>query len=164
MNSNASPEDSRWNGGVPTAIDPRIVALVVALAGLAASLNVPYGGIEFAAVAFLALSIIGIAAHYVGQRRLQRITSGLATHWAEHGAEIEAIRHKSGWGRTSWVVQTSAGPITVTGLALAPLSKVSIEWQGTGDVLQAAEAEDRIETLAAEWYQEVVEIPAATKP
>ncbi|WP_254862168.1 hypothetical protein [Halovivax gelatinilyticus] len=161
MTGDASTETGRWDGGVPTAIDPRIVALVVVLAGLAASLNVPYGGIEFAAVAFCALTIVGICAHVLGQRRLQRITAGLADHWDEHGASVEAVSHADGWGRTSWVVSTSAGSITVTGLALAPLSKVSIEWQGTGDVLQASEAEDRLESLAAEWYQEVVEIPAS---
>lgn len=152
----------RWDGTVPRAIDPRVVALVIVLAGLAASVNVPYGGLPLAGVAFLVLTGGGLVAHVLGQRRIRRITAGLAERWDENGGDVRAVERASGWSRTTWVVHTAAGPVTITGLALAPLSKVSIEWQGTGDVLQASTAEDRLDALATEWYREVVEIPGAT--
>ncbi|WP_247731378.1 hypothetical protein [Halovivax limisalsi] len=144
-----------WDDRVEGAFDPRVVALIVVLSGLAASVNVPYGGFAFAAAAFLLLCAAGLLAHFAGQRRLQRITAGLAAHWEAHGATVEGITRDRGWSRTAWVVHTTAGPITVSGLALAPLSKVSIEWEGTGDVLAATDAEERLDSLAAEWYQEV---------
>lgn len=153
---------SRWDGTVPRAVDPRVVALVIGLAGLAASVNLPYGGLPLAVVAFVLLASGGVAAHVLGQRRLRRITAGLARRWDENGGDVTGIERPSGWKRTTWVVHTTAGPVTITGLALAPLSKLSIEWEGTGDVLQASAAEDRLDSLATEWYREVVEIPAAT--
>lgn len=153
---------SRWDGAVPRAIDPRVLALVIVLAGLAASVNLPYGGLPLAIVAFLVLASAGVVAHVLGQRRLRRITAGLAQRWDENGGDVTGIERPSGWTRTTWIVHTAGGPVTITGLALAPLSKVSIEWDGTGDVLQASAAEDRLDSLATEWYREVVEIPGAT--
>lgn len=160
MSADQSTGRSRWDGSVPRSIDPRLLALVVVLSGLAASVNVPYGGLPLAVVAFVLLAGGGIAAHVHGQRRLRRITTGLAERWDDHGGDVEAVERASNWTRTTWVVHTAAGPVTISGLALAPLSKVAIEWQGTGDVLQASAAEDRLDSLATEWYQEIVEIPA----
>ncbi|ELY83376.1 hypothetical protein C487_00760, partial [Natrinema pallidum DSM 3751] len=37
-----------WNGTVPNAIDARVLGVVVVTAGLAASINVPYGGLPMA--------------------------------------------------------------------------------------------------------------------
>lgn len=154
MSADQSTGRPHWDGTVARSIDPRLVALVVVLSGLAASLNVPYGGVPFAAVAFVFLTAFGVAAHLVGQRRLRRVTAGLAERWSEHGGEVKAVEAAPGW-ETTWIVHTDSGPLTVSGLALAPLSKVSIEWEGTGDVLQVSDAEDRLDSLATEWYEEV---------
>lgn len=155
MTAEPTSDRAGWDDRVQSAIDLRVVALIVVLAGLAASVNVPYGGLAVAAVAFVLLSVVGLLAHVVGQRRLKRITAGLAANWDARGATVEGVTRDRGWSRTTWVVHTTAGPITVSGLALAPLSKVAIEWEGTGDVLAATDAEARLDSLAAEWYQEV---------
>ncbi|WP_290817133.1 hypothetical protein [Halovivax sp.] len=150
-----------WDGTVPSAFDWRVVGLVVVLAALAASFNLPHGGPAFAAGAFVLLTAGGLAAHALGERRLRRITTGLAERWDADGARIESVSGSAGLTGTEWTIRTASGPVVVRGLALAPLSKLSIEWQGTGDVLEASDAEARLDALAEEWYREVVEFPSA---
>ena len=144
-----------WNGTVPSTVDWRIVALVIGLAALAASLNLSYGGVAIALVAFGALAGGGVFAHLLGVRRLRRITDGLVDRWTADGLRVEDVTGSTGLTGTAWTVHTEAGPITVTGLALAPLSKLSIEWQGTGDIVTATEATERLDELADEWRHEM---------
>jgi len=51
--------------------------LVVVTAALAASINVPYGGLPMAAAAFVLLASGGVALHLLGERKLRRITDEL---------------------------------------------------------------------------------------
>ncbi|MFC3956954.1 hypothetical protein [Halovivax cerinus] len=148
-----------WDGSVPRSVDVRVLGLAIGLSAVAASVNVPFGGGALAIVAFGILSGGAILAHLHGQCRLRRITAGLATRW-DDGGRVATVEHASGWTRTTWVVHTAAGPVTISGLALTPFSKVSIEWDGTSDVLGATTAEQRLDALATEWFQEVADGPA----
>lgn len=147
-----------WNGVVPVALDWRVVSLVLVLSTLAASLNVPNGGIPFALTAFVLLTGGGVVGHVLGERRLRRITAELARRWDESGARIEDVTRSGSLTGTAWTVHTAAGPVTITGFALAPISKVALEWQGTGDVHSARDVENRLETLATEWRREFFEL------
>lgn len=147
----------RWDGTVPRPVDLRLLGVVGGLAALAASVNVPFGGLPFAVIAFGVLATGGVLAHIRGRHRLHRITSGLAERWDEDGTGVEAVELAAGRTRTTWVVRTAAGPVTISGLALAPVSKVAIEWRGTTDVLPATDAEDRLDTLATSWFREVTD-------
>lgn len=149
--------DADWSQAVPTALDWRVVGLVLVLSALAASLNVPFGGVPVAVAAFGVLAVGGFVGHVVGERRVRRVTAGLVERWADSGAGIEGVSRSADVAGTAWTVHTSNGPVTVRGLALAPISKVSIEWQGTGDALDASEAEERLDRLADEWVAELVE-------
>lgn len=146
---------TRSSRTVPTAFDVRIVALVVVLAALAASVNVPYGGLEFAVVAFAILVAAGIGAHVVGERRLRQFTDDLVGHWVDAGGAVENVTRSSDGRRTEWTVHTPEGPITVGGLALAPISKVSLEHRGVGDTVSVTDATRDVDRLAEEWYREV---------
>ena len=139
----------------PTAFDVRVVALVAVLAAIAASVNVPYGGLEFAVVAFVLLGVGGIGAHVVGERRLRRLTDDLVARWIDAGGQVEDVTRSTNGRRTEWTVHTPEGPITVGGLAFAPISKVSLEHHGVGDTVSVADATRDLDRLAAEWYQEV---------
>ena len=155
-----SPESDRASGAassraVPTAFDVRVVALVVVLAALAASVNVPYGGLEFAIVAFVLLGVGGIGAHVVGERRLRRLTDDLVSRWIDAGGQVEDVTRSSSGRRTAWTVHTPEGTITVSGLALAPISSVSLEHRGVGDTVSVADATRDLDRLAEEWYREV---------
>ena len=142
---------------VPNAFDARIVGFVLAVAVLAASVNLPYGGPTVAVTAFATLTVGGIVAHILGERRLRRLTADLVSRWEDTDGRIESVTRSSAGLRTEWTVHTSAGPVTVGGLALTPLSRLSIEWRGTGDAVAASSAEDRIDRLATEWYREIFE-------
>lgn len=142
---------------IPSAFDARIVAFVVAVAVLAASVNLPYGGPAVAIAAFALLTTGGIAAHLLGERRLRRLTAGLVERWTDTGVQIENVTRSSAGLRTEWTVHTTAGPITVGGLALAPISRISLEWQGIGDAMPASSASERLDQLATEWYREIFE-------
>lgn len=142
---------------VPIALDWRVVVLVLVLSALAASLNVPFGGIPVAGAAFAILACGGLVGHVVGERRIRRITAGLVERWADAGARIEGVSRSNDVSGTAWTVHTSNGPVIVRGLALAPISKVTIEWRGMGDAVDASEAADQLDRLADEWFQELVE-------
>ncbi|MCU4926398.1 hypothetical protein OB905_10435 [Halobacteria archaeon AArc-dxtr1] len=155
----AAPEaEATWSGTVPTAFDARIVGLVVAAAALAASLNVPYGGIPMAAAAFGVLTVVGVAGHALGQRRLRRLTDELAARWSARGGTIEAVTRSSDGLRTEWTLHTPDGPVTVGGIALAPVSQLSIEWNGIRDSTPVGDAEKNIEGLAESLYREIFEL------
>lgn len=155
MQANSSSKRVPGRDSVPNAFDARIVGFVLAVAVLAASVNLPYGGPAVAVAAFAILTVSGILAHVHGERRLRRLTVGLVERWTDAGGRVESVTRSSAGLRTEWTVHTSAGPVTVGGLALTPLSQLSIEWQGTGDAVAASSAEDRIDRLAAEWYREI---------
>ena len=147
-----------WNGAVPVALDWRVVGLVLGLSALAASLNVPNAGIPFALAAFGLLAGGGVVGHVLGERRLRRITTELVERWGAEGTQIEDVTRSGGVTGTAWTVHTADGPVTVKGFALAPLSKVSVEWQGTSDVHGARDVENRLDGLAAEWHREFFEL------
>ncbi|THE64155.1 hypothetical protein D8Y22_14690 [Salinadaptatus halalkaliphilus] len=152
-----------WSGTVPTAFDARVLGLVVVTAGLAASLNVPYGGIAFALAAFVVLAGLGILSHVLGERQLRRLADRLIEHWTDAGGQIEAVTKSSNGMRTEWTVQTPDGTVTVGGVALAPISRLSVEWQGVGDSVAASDAEREIDSLAADLYEEIFVIGTATQ-
>lgn len=143
-----------WNGAVPATIDLKTVALIVGVASFAASLNVPYGGLSVAAVAFFVLVVLGVACHHHGERRLRQFTDRVVDHWVERGVIIQDVSRSNGL-RTGWTIQTSEGEITVGGLALTPISQLSIRWQGVGDSIALSAAETDLERLAEEWYLEI---------
>ncbi|MWV39896.1 hypothetical protein [Natrialba sp. INN-245] len=150
-----------WNGTVPNAFDSRILGFVGVTAALAASLNVPYGGVAFAVAAFGVLAAIGVVVHVLGERKLRRITDGLVERWASSGAEIEDVTRSSEGMRTEWTVRTPNGTVTIGGVALVPIARLSVEWQGVGDSMDASEAEADLDQLAASLYEEIFEIQAA---
>ncbi|MDQ2051251.1 hypothetical protein RBH26_12255 [Natronolimnohabitans sp. A-GB9] len=158
----ASPETS-WSGTVPSAVDLRVVGVVVVTGGLAASLNVPYGGMVMAIAAFVALVGGGIVAHLLGERKLRRITDGLVERWVEAGGHVEEVTRSSDGMRTEWIVHTPDGEITIGGLALVPIARLTVEWQGVGDTMDASEAETHLDALADSLYEEIFEIGSATK-
>lgn len=153
-----SSSDGGWNGSVPTAFDARVLALVGAVAAFAASVNLPYGGLPAAVAAFGLLASGGVVGHVLGERRLRRLTDDLVAQWAEAGGRIHGVSRSSAGIRTEWTVHTPSGPITVGGLALAPITRLSIDWQGTGDAFDASEVEARLDSIGEEWYREVFEI------
>ncbi|TYT61491.1 hypothetical protein [Natrialba swarupiae] len=153
--------ETGWNGTVPNAFDSRILGFVGVTAALAASLNVPYGGVAFAVAAFGVLAAIGVVVHVLGERKLRRITDGLVERWASSGAEIEDVTRSSEGMRTEWTVRTPNGTVTVGGVALVPIARLSVEWQGVGDSMDASEAEADLDHLAASLYEEIFEIQAA---
>lgn len=149
-----------WSGTVPTAFDGRILAVVVILAGLAATLNVPYGGLPLAGAAFVVLVSLGTIGHVLGERQLRRLTDGLLERWLEAGAPIEDVHRSSNGLRTEWTVVTPSGDVTIGGLALVPIGRFAVEWNGVGDSVVAAEAGDHLDMLAADLYEEIFEIGA----
>ncbi|MDJ1432300.1 hypothetical protein [Halostagnicola sp. A-GB9-2] len=151
--------DTDWTDTIPSAFDARVLGLVVTLAGLAASVNVPYGGLPMAGVAFATLTVIGVVGHVLGERKLRRITDGLAERWSQKGVAIERVTRSSSGMRTQWTLHTPDGDVTVGGLALAPMSRLSIEWDGISDSMSAGEAESDLETLANGLYREIFELP-----
>ncbi|WP_049926911.1 hypothetical protein [Halopiger goleimassiliensis] len=155
--------EADWSGTVPNAFDGRVLGFVVVIAGLAASLNVPYGGIPFAAVAFVVLAVLGVVAHVLGERQLRRITDGLVERWVEAGGHVEDVTRSDSGMRTEWTVHTPDGDVTIGGIALVPISRVSIEWQGVTDSMDASEADENIDALAASLYEELFEIGPATR-
>lgn len=162
MQLEKSSQRGEWSGTVPTAVDVRVLGLVVATAGLAASVNIPYGGLPFAVVAFVILAAGGTAVHLLGERQLRRITDGLVERWVDAGGDVESVTRSSDGMRTEWTVRTPHGDVVVGGVALAPITKLSIEWQGMDDTMDAADAEEHLDRLAAGLYEEIFEIGAAT--
>lgn len=158
-----STRESRWSGTVPSAVDARILGLVVVVGGLAASVNLPYGGVPTALAAFAILAGGGVAAHVLGERKLRRITDGLVERWVDAGAHIEDVTRSSDGMRTEWRIQTPDGDVVIGGLALLPISKLSVEWQGVGDTMDASEAEENIDALAKGLYAEFFEMGEATQ-
>ncbi|TMT87731.1 hypothetical protein E2L06_14485 [Haloterrigena sp. H1] len=152
-----------WSGTVPSAIDVRVLGLVVVTAALAASINVPYGGLAMAAVAFALLSGGGIALHLLGERKLRRLTDDLVERWIAAGGEIEAVTRSSAGMETAWHVHTPDGEIVIGGVALVPIARLSVEWQGISDTMAAGEAEANIDRLAESLYREIFEIGSATQ-
>ncbi|WP_312912357.1 hypothetical protein [Natronosalvus caseinilyticus] len=146
-----------WDGTVPNAFDLRVVALILVASGLAASANLTAGGLEFALVAFGLLVVAGIAAHWLGQRRVRRVTESLVEEWVAAGGSVESVTRSASWLRTEWIVRTNEGPVTVGGLALVPISRVSITWRGLGESHAVSVASADLESLAAEWYAEIFE-------
>ncbi|MFC4543107.1 hypothetical protein ACFO5R_14350 [Halosolutus amylolyticus] len=151
-------QETTWSGTVPTAVDARVLGLVVVTAALAASLNVPYGGLLLAGVAFVVLAIGGGVVHLLGERRLRRITDGLVDRWLDAGAQITDVTRSSSGMRTEWTVYTPEGEITIGGVALVPVSRLAVEWQGVGDAMDAGEAEADLDRLAESLYAEIFEI------
>ncbi|QLG49447.1 hypothetical protein [Natrinema halophilum] len=146
-----------WSGTVPSAVDPRVLGLIVVTAGLAASINVPYGGWPAAAAAFALLSGGGIALHVLGERKLRRITDGLVERWDTAGGRIEDVTRSSNGMQTEWRVHTPDGEIVIGGIALIPIARLTIEWRGIGDTMAASEAESNLDQLAAGLYREIFE-------
>lgn len=146
------------NESIPSALDGRVLGLVVVVAALAASLNLAYGGLPVALVAFVTLSLAGIAGHVLGERKLRRLTDRLASRWHSNGGRIERISRSANGMRTEWTLHTPDGPITVGGLALVPISRLSIEWQGITDSMPVSEAEQEFESLADGLYREIFEL------
>ncbi len=147
-----------WSGTIPSAFDGRILGFVVVIAGLAASLNVPFGGVAMGLVAFVVLVTSGVVGHVLGERRLRRLTDGLVAHWSAAGGHVDGVTRSAGGMRTEWTVHTPEGDVTVGGFALAPISRLSVEWQGVGDTVDASDAEGHLDVLAAELYEEIFEI------
>ena len=147
-----------WSGTIPSAVDARVLGLVVVTAGLAASVNVPYGGLPVAIAAFVALVAAGVAVHIFGERKLRRITDGLVERWIAAGGRIDDVTRSSDGMRTEWTVHTPDGEITVGGIALVPVAQLSVKWQGVGDTMAASEAEENIDALAESLYAEIFEI------
>ncbi len=152
-----------WNGTVPNAVDARVLGLVVVTAGLAASINVPYGGLPTAAAAFTLLTGVGLGCHLLGERKLRRITDDLVERWVAAGGEIEDVSRSSNGTRTEWRVHTPDGEIVIGGVALVPIARLSVEWRGIGDTMAASEAEENIDRLAETLYREIFEIGSATR-
>lgn len=152
--SGGAGQDGEWNGAAPRAIDGRVLALVGVVGGLAASLNLPYGGPAMAAVAFVVLGAAGAGAHLLGERQLRRTVDGLVDRWIEAGGAVDGVTRSSPGLRTEWVVHTDAGPLVVGGLPLAPVTKLSIERDGIGDVVDVPDSDERLDRLAREWYAE----------
>ncbi|RQG93386.1 hypothetical protein [Natrarchaeobius chitinivorans] len=150
--------ETNWNGTVPNAFDIRILGFVGVIAALAASVNVPYGGVAFAAVAFVVLAGAGVVVHALGERKLRRITDGLLERWIEAGVEIDDVTRTSEGMRTEWEIRTSAGTVTVGGVALVPIARLSVQWQGVGDSMDASEAEENLDHLAESLHEEIFEI------
>jgi len=157
-----SPE-AEWTGTIPSALDARVLGFVVVTAGLAASLNVPYGGLPLAGAAFALLVGSGVVAHLLGERKLRRITDGLVEQWIDAGGQIEDVTQSAEGMQTEWTIHTPDGEITVGGLALVPIARLSVEWEGVGDTMDANEAADNLEALAESLYEEVFEIGSATQ-
>ena len=158
-----STPDADWTGTVPSAVDARIIGLVVVVGGLAASVNLPYGGVPMALAAFAILAGGGVAAHVLGERKLRRITDGLVERWVDAGAHIEDVTRSSDGMRTEWRVQTPDGDVVIGGLALIPICRLSVEWQGMGDSMDAGEAEENLDALAQGLYAEFFEMGEATQ-
>lgn len=155
--------ESGWSGTVPSAVDLRILGLVVVTAGLAASLNLPYGGLPMAVAAFVLLVGGGVVVHLLGERKLRRITDGLVERWVAAGGQIEDVTRSSDGMQTEWTVHTHDGEIVIGGVALVPITRLSVEWQGVGDTMDASEAEDNLDALADGLYAEIFEIGSATQ-
>lgn len=157
MSLERRPSESRWSGTVPSAFDARILLFVAGVAALAASLNVPYGGPGVAVAAFAVLAGGGAAAHLLGERRLRRLTDDLLAEWSERGGRIEAVTDSTAGAKTEWVVHTPDGTVTIGGLALAPISRLTVEWDGISEGVAVSEAssEGELERLAAEWHAEI---------
>lgn len=147
-------QESTWSGTVPTAIDVRVLGFVVVTAALAASLNVPYGGLLAAGGAFALLAAAGVVVHVLGERKLRRITDGLVERWLDAGAQITNVSRSTNGMRTEWTVHTPNGEIVIGGIALVPVSRLAIEWQGVGDTMDASEAEADLDRLATGLYEE----------
>ncbi|PCR92412.1 hypothetical protein [Natrinema ejinorense] len=146
-----------WSGTVPSAVDARVVGLVVVTAALAASINVPYGGLPMAAGAFALLAGGGVACHLFGERKLRRLTDDLVERWDAAGGEIEAVTRSSTGMQTEWRVHTPDGEIVIGGIALVPIARLSVEWQGVGDTMAADEAAANIDRVAESLYREIFE-------
>lgn len=146
-----------WDGTVPSALDYRVLALVVGLAGLAASLNVPYGGLPFALAAFAALVCGGVGCHLLGERRLRGLTDDLLAEWTDRGGHIESVTRSARGFRTEWTVHTAAGDLTIGGLPFAPISRLSVTRDGIGEAVAVTDAHDELEYLADQWYREFLE-------
>ncbi|ELZ18209.1 hypothetical protein C478_01085 [Natrinema thermotolerans DSM 11552] len=155
--------EASWEGTVPNAVDGRVVGLVVVTAGLAASINVPYGGLAMAAAAFAIVTGLGLACHLLGERKLRRITDDLVERWVAAGGDIEGVTRSATGTRTEWRVHTPEGDIVIGGVALVPIARLSVEWRGIADTMAASEAEERIDHLAESLYREVFEIGTATQ-
>lgn len=160
--SRSQEEDAaNWTGTVPSAIDLRVLGVVGVLAALAASLNIPYGGVSMAIAAFGILSVGGVVVHLLGERKLRRITDGLVEHWVDAGGKIDGVTRASDGMRTAWTVHTPEGDIVIGGVALVPMTRLSVEWQGVGDTMDASDAEENLDQLAAGLYAEIFEIGSA---
>ncbi|SIR57471.1 hypothetical protein [Natronorubrum thiooxidans] len=153
-------QESGWSGTIPSAIDVRVLGLVVVTAGLAASVNIPYGGVPVALAAFVVLVGGGVVVHVLGERKLRRITDGLVERWAAAGGQINDVTRSADGMRTEWTVHTPDGDVTVGGIALVPIAQLSVEWQGVGDTIDASEAADNLDALADSLYEEIFEIGA----
>lgn len=163
MQLEQSTQETTWSGTVPSALDARVLGLVVVTAALAASVNVTYGGLPLAIAAFVLLTGSGVVVHVLGERKLRRITDGLVDRWVDAGGAIEDVTRSSEGMRTEWTVHTPDGTITIGGVALVPMSRLSIEWQGVDDTMDAGEAEANLDQLAATLYEEIFQIGAATQ-
>lgn len=152
-----------WSGTVPSAVDARVLGLVVVTAGLAASVNLPYGGLPMAAAAFALLASGGVALHLLGERKLRRITRGLVEKWVAAGGQVDDVTRSSNGMQTEWRVHTPDGEIVIGGIALVPIARLAVEWQGIGDTMAASEAEADIDHLAESLYREIFEIGDATQ-
>ncbi|MGQ3411387.1 hypothetical protein [Natrinema versiforme] len=152
-----------WSGTVPSAVDARVLGLVAVTAGLAASINVPYGGLPMAGAAFALLTGCGVALHLLGERKLRRLTDDLVERWAAAGGQIEDVTRSSNGMQTEWRVHTPDGEIVIGGIALVPIARLSVEWRGIGDTIDASEAEANIDRLAESLYREIFEIGSATQ-
>lgn len=150
-----------WTGTVPSALDGRVLGIVVVTAALAASVNVPYGGVPFGIVAFAVLAAAGVAVHVLGERKLRRITDGLVERWIAAGGRIDDVTKTGSGMRTEWIVHTPDGTIRIGGFALVPISRLSVEWRGVGDTMNASEAEAELDRVADSLFEEIFEIGSA---
>ncbi|OLZ39635.1 hypothetical protein A6E15_00940 [Natrinema saccharevitans] len=163
MQLEQSPREASWEGTVPNAVDGRVVGLVVVTAGLAASINVPYGGLAMAAAAFAIVTGLGLGCHLLGERKLRRITDDLVERWVAAGGEIEGVTRSATGTRTEWRVHTPEGDIVIGGVALVPIARLCVEWRGIADTMAASEAEERIDSLAESLYREIFELGSASQ-
>ncbi|MFC6716617.1 hypothetical protein ACFQGT_01905 [Natrialbaceae archaeon GCM10025810] len=141
--------------GIPSALDARVLGLVIVVAGLAASVNVPYGGPLAALAAFAILVCVGVAGHLHGERTLRQLTGDLVDRWVEEGGHVYGVSQSSNGMRTEWIVHTPDGDVTVGGLALSPICRLSVEWRGIADTTSAATANAQFDRLAEDLYREI---------
>lgn len=142
---------------LPRALDARVGGVIVFGAAVAGSMNLAYDGPVLAAAAFVLLVAIGAGAHVLGERRLRGLAEQLVSAWIEAGVSVESVCGPADGPRTEWVVQTGDGPIRVGGLALVPLSRLTVTKDGASKTVPASTVAADPEGHAERYRHELLE-------